>query len=290
MTRFSLHWFLTTLTCRPIRYTQAPETFKRPRVVLWPTFSGLKNKGLIPNCTLPTTKNVLLLKRQHKQHTCSGGGIKAWTPHNMQCPPSDLRTCCWRELKPPWLPGSYKLYTDKSGNAGVLLLPAAPACCNEVLLFMTDHCTGKISWSQTWPFHQRSPKSHQWFHQISTNSIALTCTHSSNNVRVTLISLCESVTLSPRPPVRRKKDRLRSWIRFLLLAQISFSEICLLSDYRNYTPSSVLQEAVQRGCAAAASISAALLTPQHLIADCGSAPTSLPYEFGYCPMLAQEIQ
>lgn len=102
----------------------------------------------------------------------------------------------------------------------------------------------KISWSQTWPFHQRSPKSHQWFHQISTNSIALTCTHSSSNIQVTLISLCESVTLSPRPPVRRKKDRLRSWIRFLLLAQISFSEICLLSDYRNNTPSLVLQEGV----------------------------------------------
>lgn len=110
---------------------------------------------------------------------------------------------------------------------------------------MTDHCAEKkISWSQTWPFHQRSPKSHQWFHQISTNSIALTCTHSSNNVQVTLISLCESVTLSPRPPVRRKKDRLRSWIRFLLLAQISFSEICLLGDYRNYTPSLALQESV----------------------------------------------
>lgn len=102
----------------------------------------------------------------------------------------------------------------------------------------------KISWSQTWPFHQRSPKSHQWFHQISTNSIALTCTHSSSNEQVTLISLCESVTLSPRPPVRRKKDRLRSWIRFLLLAQVSFSEICLLSDYRNNTPSLVLQEGV----------------------------------------------
>lgn len=99
----------------------------------------------------------------------------------------------------------------------------------------------EISWSQMWPFHQRSPKSHQWFHQISTNSIALTCTHSSNNVQVTFISLCESVTLSPRPPVRRKKDRLRSGIRFLLLAQNSFSEICLLSDYRNYTPSLALQ-------------------------------------------------
>lgn len=105
-------------------------------------------------------------------------------------------------------------------------------------------CRKKISWSQTWPLHQRSPKSHQWFHQISTNSIALTCTHSSSNVQVTLISLCESVTLSPRPPVRRKKDRLRSWIRFLLLAQISFSEICLLSDYRNNTTSLVLQEGV----------------------------------------------
>lgn len=137
-------------------------------------------------------------------------------------------------------------YTSEFGNAGLLLFRAEPACGNEVLLFMTERCAEKkkISWSQMWPFLQRSLKSHQWFHQISTNSIALTCTHSSNNVQVTLISLCESVTLSPRPPVRRKIDRLRSWIRFLLLARISFSEICLLSDYRNYTPSLALHKGV----------------------------------------------
>lgn len=143
----------------------------------------------------------------------------------------------------------------------------------------------KISWSQMWPFHQRSPKSHQWFHQISTNSIALTCTHSSNNIQVTLISLCESVTLSPRPPVRRKKDRLRSWIRFLLLAQISVSELCLLSDYRNYTPSLALQEGVlvTRGlhCNGINQCSSTNTPAPHLHSDCGSALAYLPHGFAW---------
>lgn len=149
-------------------------------------------------------------------------------------------------------------------------------CC----LWQTTVCVWgwEISWSQMWPFHQRSPKSHQWFHQISTNSIALTCTHSSNNVQVTFISLCESVTLSPRPPVRRKKDRLRSGIRFLLLAQISFSEICLLSDYRNYTPSLALQGGVL-GTRGLQCNGMALPTPQHFHSDCGSAPAHSPHGF-----------
>lgn len=146
----------------------------------------------------------------------------------------------------------------------------------------------KISWSQTWPFHQRSPKSHQWFHQISTNSIALTCTHSSSNVQVTLISLCESVTLSPRPPVRRKKDRLRSWIRFLLLAQISFSEICLLSDYRNNAPKFNVTGGCPRDKGAA---QRHLATPQHLCSDVDLLWHIYPMDlYGCCPMLAWERQ
>lgn len=154
-------------------------------------------------------------------------------------------------------------------------------CC----LWQTTVQKKKISWSQMWPFHQRSPKSHQWFHQISTNSIALTCTHSSNNIQVTLISLCESVTLSPRPPVRRKKDRLRSWIRFLLLAQISVSELCLLSDYRNYTPSLALQEGVlvTRGlhCNGINQCSSTNTPAPHLHSDCGSALAYLPHGFAW---------
>lgn len=123
-------------------------------VALWPTFSSFEKKKkrswfLIVH-SLPV-RMFCWSKVSIKQHTCTGGETE--TPQ-YSVPALAFRNQLVEISKAPLIPKElqwFKLiqgsdpnfYTSKFGNAGVLLFPAEPACGNEVLLFMTDHCAGK---------------------------------------------------------------------------------------------------------------------------------------------------